>query len=138
MIQRFGRTAIALAAAASGALAWGADTWHADRPPASQPAPPYVSVATATSPDAATSPVRVKIDNFTFNPATITVPAGTEVLWTNGDDVPHTVTSSAKPRAFASPALDTDEQFSHVFATPGIYDYFCAVHPHMTGRVIVR
>jgi plastocyanin len=83
-------------------------------------------------------PGRVVIDNFAFTPGTITVEAGTRVTWVNHDDVPHTVTSSARPRAFASAALDTDDSFSFVFTAPGTYDYFCAVHPHMTGKVIVK
>jgi plastocyanin len=80
--------------------------------------------------------VEVRIDNFTFTPATITVPAGTRITWVNHDDVPHTATSTTK--VFNSKALDTDDKFSFVFTTPGTFDYFCAVHPHMTGKVIVK
>ena len=90
---------------------------------------------------AAESPAKantVVIDNFTFAPAELTVPIGAEVTWVNRDDVPHTATSTVKPRAFDSGALDTDQTYSHVFTTPGEYEYFCAVHPHMTGRVIVK
>ncbi len=82
------------------------------------------------------APVIVKIDNFSFTPETLTVQAGTTVTWINQDDVPHTVTSTDK--RFKSPALDTDERFSHTFTVPGTNNYFCSVHPHMTGRVIVR
>ena len=78
------------------------------------------------------------IDDSTFTPAQITVRAGTKVTWVNNDDVPHTATSTAKPRSFDSRTLDTDGKFSHMFTTPGTYDYFCAVHPHMTGRIIVK
>ena len=78
----------------------------------------------------------VKIDNFTFNPQRITVKAGTTVTWTNGDDIPHTVTSSAK--LFKSKVLDTDDKFSFTFATPGVYEYFCSLHPHMTAAVVVE
>jgi plastocyanin len=81
---------------------------------------------------------QITIDNFTFAPDTLTVPAGTKVLWVNRDDVPHTVTSSAKPAAFASPALDTDQTFAHVFTAPGAYPYYCAVHPKMVGRIVVE
>src|SRR5262245_11803166 len=70
---------------------------------------------------------KVTIDNFTFSPAKLTISAGTEVTWLNQDDVPHTVTSTAKPKAFDSGTLDTDQKFSHVFKEPGTYDYFCAV-----------
>ena len=80
----------------------------------------------------------VVIDNFTFDPPKLTIRAGTKVTWINHDDVPHTATSSTKPRAFDSGTLDTDEKFSYVFATPGTYDYFCAVHPKMTAQIIVK
>jgi plastocyanin len=82
--------------------------------------------------------VTVHIDNFTFAPATLTVRAGTKVTWINRDDEPHTVTSSSSPRVFASGALDTDGSFSYTFDKPGTYPYFCAIHPHMTGTVIVK
>ena len=81
---------------------------------------------------------QVTIDNFRFSPAELTVTAGTKVTWVNRDDVPHTATSTARPRLFDSGTLDTDGQFTHVFTAPGTYDYFCAVHPHMTGQVIVK
>ena len=80
----------------------------------------------------------VTIDNFAYSPQTLTVPRGTRVTWVNHDDVPHTVTSTAKPKLFDSGAMDTDDQFSHVFKTPGTYDYFCAVHPKMTAQIIVK
>ncbi len=80
--------------------------------------------------------IEVKIDNFTFNPQQITVNAGATVVWTNGDDIPHTVTS--KTMAFRSKALDTDDKFSFTFATPVTYPYFCALHPHMTGSIVVE
>jgi plastocyanin len=81
---------------------------------------------------------QVVIDNFAFNPPTLTVAVGTKVTWVNRDDVPHTATSTAKPRAFTSGTLDTDDKFSHVFTKAGTYEYFCAVHPKMTGKVIVK
>jgi amicyanin len=83
-------------------------------------------------------PARVAIDNFTFDPPELTVPVGATVTWVNRDDVPHTATSTARPRAFDSGALDTDDTFSFRFTAPGTFDYFCAVHPRMTGRVIVK
>jgi plastocyanin len=93
---------------------------------------------TAQLPSHDAAPVQVRIDNFTFAPAELTIPPGTKVTWVNHDDVPHTATSSAKPRRFDSGTLDTDEQFTHVFTSPGTYDYFCAVHKHMTARIIVK
>jgi amicyanin len=80
--------------------------------------------------------VAVKIDNFVYNPQQITVKAGTTVVWTNHDDIPHTVTSSTG--VFRSKALDTDDTFSFTFTTPGTYKYFCALHPHMTGSIVVE
>ena len=80
--------------------------------------------------------LEVKIDNFTFAPQRLTVKAGTTVTWTNEDDIPHTVASSTK--AFKSKALDTDGKFSFTFTTPGSYEYFCSLHPHMTGAIVVE
>jgi plastocyanin len=78
----------------------------------------------------------VKIDNFSFGPATVTVPAGTTVTWTNRDDIPHTVVST--DGAFKSKVIDTDEKFSFTFSKPGTYPYFCSIHPKMTGKVVVQ
>jgi plastocyanin len=80
----------------------------------------------------------VVIDNFAYQPARLVVKVGATVTWVNRDDVPHTATSTTKPRAFDSGTLDTDGRFSHVFTVPGTYEYFCAVHPHMTGRIVVE
>ena len=80
--------------------------------------------------------VEIKIDNFTFTPASVTIAPGTMVTWINHDDVPHTATSTTK--AFASTALDTDEKFSFTFTKTGTFPYYCAVHPHMTGQIIVK
>ena len=79
---------------------------------------------------------KVEIDNFAFSPARVTVKAGTTVAWLNADDTPHTVASSSK--LFKSKALDTDDSFSFTFTTPGVYQYFCSLHPHMTGTVVVE
>jgi plastocyanin len=78
----------------------------------------------------------VKIDNFTFSPATLTIAPGTSVTWTNDDDIPHTVV--AKDKSFRSKPMDTGNQFSYTFATPGEYDYFCSLHPHMVGKIVVK
>jgi plastocyanin len=78
----------------------------------------------------------VKIDNFTFAPERLTVKAGTTVKWLNEDDIPHTVASST--RAFKSKALDTDDSFAFTFTTPGTYEYFCSLHPHMKATIVVE
>lgn len=80
----------------------------------------------------------VKIDNFSFAPAALTVQAGTTVTWTNRDDIPHTVVNTDEPKAFKSKVLDTDQTFSFTFTKAGTYAYFCSVHPKMTGKVIVQ
>ena len=80
----------------------------------------------------------VTIDNFTFFPHSLTVPVGTNVTWTNRDDIPHTVTDTGDPKPFRSPPLDTGDAFSHIFASVGTYHYFCAMHPFMRGTVIVK
>jgi len=77
----------------------------------------------------------VKIDNFTFAPARLAVKAGTTVTSRNEDDIPHTVTSAT--RLFKSKALDTDDSFSFTFTEPGTYEYFCSLHPRMTGTIVV-
>jgi plastocyanin len=79
----------------------------------------------------------VKIDNFTFAPKDLTIPAGTVVRWINRDDIPHTVVSDDKS-TFRSKALDTDDSFSYTFTKPGTYSYFCSIHPKMTAKVIVQ
>ena len=83
------------------------------------------------------APNEITIDNFSFNPQTLTVPVGTKVTWLNRDDVPHTVVSTDK-KTIVSPALDTDERFSYTFSAAGTYDYYCSVHPHMKGKIIVQ
>jgi plastocyanin len=93
----------------------------------------FVTVYAAT---ANAETIDVKIDNFTFAPQQITVKAGDTVTWTNRDDIPHTVTS--KTMVFRSKALDTDDKFSFTFTTPGSFAYFCSLHPHMTGTVVVE
>jgi amicyanin len=80
---------------------------------------------------------QVKIDNFSFGPATLTVPVGATVTWINQDDVPHNVVST-DGKDIKSPVLDTDQKFSHTFTKAGTYDYYCKIHPKMTAKVIVQ
>jgi len=90
----------------------------------------------ANAQPAQTSGAEVKIGNFSFGPAQLTVPVGTTVTWTNRDDIPHTVVNDDK--LFKSNVLDTDEKFSYTFAKPGTYPYFCSMHPKMTGKIVVQ
>ena len=78
----------------------------------------------------------IRIANFTFAPPTLTVHVGSSVTWKNQDDIVHVV--KEKDGAFASDALDTDGTFSHLFGQVGIVDYFCAIHPQMTGKIVVE
>ena len=80
----------------------------------------------------------VNIDNFTFTPAELVVSAGTRVIWNNRDDIPHVVVAADAAQLIKSPPLDTDDSFAFTFTKPGTYRYFCSLHPHMQGSVIVR
>ena len=95
-----------------------------------------VAAATFAARSAPATDAEVDIDQFTFTPQHITVKAGTTVTWINEDDVPHTIASSSKP--FKSKELDTGDNFSFTFTTPGTYAYICSVHPYMTGTIVVE
>jgi amicyanin len=94
-----------------------------------------VVLASLAAPPALAADAQVKIANFTFDPPTLTVKAGTTVTWVNADDIPHVV--SEKDGKFRSSALDTDDKFSQTFSTAGTIEYFCAIHPHMMGKIVV-
>jgi len=57
-------------------------------------------------------------------------------MWTNRDDIPHTIAS--KDKLFKSKVMDSGESFSFTFTTPSEYSYFCSLHPHMTGTIVVE
>jgi plastocyanin len=92
-----------------------------------------VAAQDATKKDAGNE---ITIDNFTFSPKDLTIAVGTTVKWVNHDDIPHTVVE--KKTTFRSKALDTDDSYSFTFASAGEFDYFCGLHPHMVGKVIVK
>jgi len=99
------------------------------------PALPQLAAATmAATPQKKTASVR--IDNFTFGPQAMTVAPGTTVTWINNDDTPHTVVAVNK--AFRSKPLDTGDSFSFTFDRAGEFAYFCGLHPHMTGKIVVK
>lgn len=77
----------------------------------------------------------VKIENFAFTPQDLAVKAGTAVTFENDDDVPHTIV--AGDHSFRSKALDTRDRFTITFEKAGDFPYFCSLHPHMQGRIIV-
>ena len=83
------------------------------------------------------TPNQVTIGNFTFGPTALVVKAGTTVTWLNGDDIPHTVVA-ADTKTFRSKVLDSGDKFSFTFTKPGAYAYFCSIHPHMTGKIVVK
>lgn len=99
-----------------------------------QSPPASASATTADSP-APQGGTAVSISNFKFNPATLTVPVGATVTWTNQDEEPHSV--AGKDGSFHSPGMDTHGTYSFTFTTPGSYDYICSIHPFMTGTVVV-
>ena len=100
--------------------------------------PAYADEAGQPAQIAAVQPGAVTIDNFAFAPALLIVAPGTKVTWTNKDEEPHTVVSADGGQTFKSPALDTDDKFSFTFDKPGSYKYFCSIHSHMVGTIVVK
>lgn len=84
----------------------------------------------------APQPITVEIRDMKYFPGTLTIASGTKVTWINKDDMPHTVTD--RGRTFGSAGLDTGDSFSYTFTTPGEFTYFCAVHPFMVAKVVVK
>jgi len=78
---------------------------------------------------------KVVIDNFAFTPNVLTVKPGTTVTFVNHDDIPHSVVDTAGK--FHSKALDTDDTFQITFDQPGEYNYYCGLHSHMRGKIVV-
>ena len=101
------------------------------------PAATAAPAGTASAP-AAPAPqggTAVTISNFKFDPATLTVPVGSTVTWTNQDEEPHAI--AGKDGSFHSPGMDTHGTYSFTFAKPGTFDYICSIHPFMSGTVVV-
>jgi len=84
---------------------------------------------------AAVRTVTIRIANFEFSPSLITVPAGTQVIWVNGDDDAHDIIGDGG--AFRSTPMDTGDHYAFTFTRPGTYGYHCGLHPHMVGKVVV-
>jgi plastocyanin len=76
----------------------------------------------------------VAISGFSFSPRTVTVNVGDTVTWTNSDAQAHTATSGS---AWNTGDIANGESASITFSTAGTYDYICAIHPTMTGTVVV-
>ncbi len=97
---------------------------------------PSHGAAGGTAGPAAATAATINIDNFAFAPPDLTIAAGTTVTWKNEDGEVHRVQDDHK--RFSSSALDTDDSFSHTFAAPGVYHYFCSIHPYMVGKIVVK
>ena len=86
--------------------------------------------------DSSSSANTVNIKSYSFQPATLNVPAGTTVTWHNQDNVQHTVTSDVQD-LFDSGTIATGKKFTYTFQAPGSYSYHCSIHPGMKGTIIV-
>jgi plastocyanin len=93
--------------------------------------------SSGSTPAAASTPstVEVQIMDFKFDPATITVPVGTTVVWVNQGPTEHSTTS--KQGIWDSHLLQKGQSFQYTFTKPGSYPYWCTIHPEMLGTVIV-
>ena len=103
--------------------------------------PAYADEAGQPAQIAAVQPGAVTIDNFAFAPALLIIAPGTKITWANKDEEPHTVVSAPMAgMTFKSlpGALDTDDKFSFTFDKPGTYKYFCSIHAHMVGTIVVK
>ncbi|WP_234342911.1 cupredoxin domain-containing protein [Streptomyces fulvoviolaceus] len=80
----------------------------------------------------------VAMKGYAFSPATLSVPAGSTVTWTNYDTAPHDVKTTSGPVSIHSPMLDKGDTWSFTFGTAGSYGYYCTVHPDMTAGITVR
>lgn len=102
---------------------------------------PSGGVAGASTPGASPAaaagaqPNAVAIKDFAFTPQTLAVPAGTTVIWTNGDSTAHTVTGDKGE--FDSGPLDPGKSYRETLATPGTYAYHCQIHPGMKATIVV-
>lgn len=88
----------------------------------------------------ATTPSAVTMQGFLFKPSMLSVEAGNAVVWTNRDDIAHTVTSGspgAVTMVFDSGDKTRGQAFTHTFGASGTFDYFCKNHNGMTGSVTV-
>lgn len=100
-----------------------------------------VAALVASSPVTAQSPEpgpTITIQTFQFKPAKLEAKVGTQITWTNQDDIRHTVTSGTpekKDGRFDAPLAGKGTGFSFAFTEPGTYPYFCDRHQHMRGEI---
>jgi plastocyanin len=79
----------------------------------------------------------IEINGFAFSPTTLTVNVGDTIMWTNEDSAPHTVTSDSGSE-LASQSLSRNGAYTRTFTTAGTFDYHCAFHSGMKGKIIVK
>jgi plastocyanin len=101
--------------------------------PASMPASAPASAPVSVDQTNKTS-VSISIQNFAFDPADLTISKGTAVTWTNNDSAPHQIKSTT----FNSSSLGKGQTFSFTFNDAGTFDYSCAIHPSMLGKIVVK
>lgn len=99
-----------------------------------EPATPTESPAETPAVPTSSKTVEVTIQNFAFNPGSVTISSGDTVKWTNMDSTAHTITGTD----FSSGNLNKGDSYENTFAKAGTYDYHCSIHPSMTGTVIVK
>jgi plastocyanin len=92
---------------------------------------------TSSSPSESGGAKAVTIQDYTYEPASITVAKGTTVTFTNRDSTPHTATSKQSGR-FESGSIDTGESGSVTLDETGTFAYYCVFHPFMKGTVVVE
>jgi plastocyanin len=92
-------------------------------------------VVTGASQPASTATKAVKITASAFSPASVSIKAADAVKWTNSDTKSHQVV--ANNGAFASPTLAPGKTYTHTFSSAGTYRYHDALHPSLTGKVVV-
>lgn len=95
---------------------------------------PVVQPQVTQQPPANVDANTVTINNFSFNPATLTVKQGAKVTWENQDSATHTIKSDT----FISSNLKQGDKFEFTFNNKGSFDYSCGIHPSMTGKIIVE
>lgn len=96
----------------------------------------FLSTASARAGDEHPAKVAVSIENYAFQPDPITITSGSSVIWTNRDEVAHTVVSNDK--LFSSPELEMNQHYEFTFRKSGTFAYSCSLHPEMKGKVIVK
>lgn len=95
---------------------------------------PSVSKTSTPTPTNTIETNKVSIENFAFNPQTLTVTAETNITFKNNDSVAHTVTFAD----FDSNNIAPSATFQHIFNSVGNFSYFCSLHPNMKGTIIVQ